>query len=134
MKDNLVVKIQIYLCNNMQNKICDYKEYHSSEDNLQFISEKSLQASLRQIILIIDEIQKKLYFIKNTKVSLFSKYNLIRNTRKGANNFEKEIFDLTAYVDKNYDIDSLSNLINKPKKYVLKKLKCLKKKIIRQFI
>ena len=114
----------------------DYKEYHSSEDNLQFISEKNLQISLRQIVLIIDEIQKNFIFVKNTKCEpFFSKHNLIRDTRKNFNNFEKEIFDLTAYVDKNYDVDSLSSLINKPKKYVLKKLKMLeKRKIIKQFI
>ena len=38
-----------------------------------------------------------------------------------ANNFEKELFDLAAYVDKNYDETELSKLLRKSKEDVVKK-------------
>ena len=51
-----------------------------------------------------------------------------------ANNFEKELFDLAAYVDKNYDETELSKLLRKSKEDVVKKLQILdKKNIIEEF-
>ena len=51
-----------------------------------------------------------------------------------ANNFEKELFDLAAYVDKNYDETELSKLLKKSKEDVVKKLQILNKKnIIKEF-
>ncbi len=113
----------------------DYKEYHTSNDNLDLISEKNLKETLKQTKLIIDDIQKnKIYVKKLFCEPFFSKYKLIRSTRMKANNFEKELFDLAAYVDKNYDETELSKLLKKSKDDVVKKLQILsQKKIIGEF-
>tara|TARA_B100001057_G_scaffold473096_1_gene537142 strand:- start:63 stop:1361 length:1299 start_codon:yes stop_codon:yes gene_type:complete len=113
----------------------DYKEYHTSNDNLDLISEKNLKETLKQTKLIIDDIQKnKIYVKKLFCEPFFSKYKLIRSTRMKANNFERELFDLAAYVDKNYDETELSKLLKKSKDDVVKKLQILsQKKIIGEF-
>ena len=113
----------------------DYKECHTSNDNLDLISEKNLKETLKQTKLIIDDIQKnKIYVKKLFCEPFFSKYKLIRSTRMKANNFEKELFDLAAYVDKNYDETELSKLLKKSKDDVVKKLQILsQKKIIGEF-
>ena len=60
--------------------------------------------------------------------------NLVEVTLMKANNFEKELFDLVAYVDKNYDETELSKLLKKSKDDVVKKLQILsQKKIIGEF-
>jgi len=113
----------------------DYKEYHTSNDNLDLISEKNLKETLKKTKLIINDIQKnKIYVKKLFCEPFFSKYKLIRSTRMKANNFEKELFDLAAYVDKNYDETELSKLLKKSKDDVVKKLQILsQKKIIGEF-
>ena len=113
----------------------DYKEYHTSNDNLDLISEKNLKETLKQTKLIIEDIQKKKIYVKKLFCEpFFSKYKLIRSTRMKANNFEKELFDLAAYVDKNYDETELSKLLKKSKDDVVKKLQILsQKKIIGEF-
>ena len=62
----------------------------------------------------------------------FSKYNLVRSTRKRANKIERNIFTLAAYVDKNYDEVELAKTLNISKNKVIENLKILKnKKIIK---
>ena len=58
-------------------------------------------------------------------MNLFQKYNLVRSTRKTANQFERDLFSLAAYVEKNYDETELSNLLNISKNNIKKSLKIL---------
>jgi len=113
----------------------DFKEYHTSEDNLNVISESNLKKTLKQMLLINNEIQKNKIFEKKIKCEpFFTKYNLIRTTRIGSNKLETDLSNLTAYVDRNYDLSELSKLFGKSKKYLSKNLKILvNKKIIREF-
>tara|TARA_Y100001970_G_C14253479_1_gene873452 strand:- start:1795 stop:3060 length:1266 start_codon:yes stop_codon:yes gene_type:complete len=113
----------------------DYKEYHTSADNLNIINEVNLKSTLRQMLLIIKEIQKSKIFIKDMKCEpFFSKYNLVRTTRKRANKLERNIFSLAAYVDKNYDEIELAKTLNISRNKVIENLKILKnKKIIKIF-
>ena len=50
----------------------DFKEYHTSNDNLDLISEKNLKETLKQTNLIIDDIQKNKIYVKNYIANLFS--------------------------------------------------------------
>jgi len=87
----------------------DYKQYHTSEDNLKIISEKNLRFSLSNIAKIIDEIQKNTIFCKNNICEpFFTKYKLMRTIRNKFSKFEKKISDISAFVDRNYDIEELS--------------------------
>jgi len=51
----------------------NYKEYHTSLDNLNFINEKNLQLSLKAINSIINEVQENRIFTKNTFCEYFLK-------------------------------------------------------------
>ena len=54
----------------------DYKQYHSSDDNLKVISEIKLREAARKILLIIEEIQKK-----QNDEPFFSKHKLIEQQK-----------------------------------------------------
>ena len=114
----------------------DYKQYHSSDDNLKLISENNLKDTLRKMLLIIEEIQKNNIFYKTVNCEpFFSKYNLVRTTRKTPNSNENDLFNLSAYVDRNYDEVELAKLLNKSRKHIRNKIKILlRNKIIQEFI
>ena len=114
----------------------DYKEYHTSDDNLKFINEKNLRKSLVQILLIINEIQKNKIYVKQLNCEpFFSKYNLVRSTRVGANKLEKNLFDISAYADKNSDENDLASKLGIKIKDIKKNIEILKKKkILKEFI
>lgn len=117
-------------------RFTDYPEYHTSKDNLKIISELNLKASLKQLLLIISEIQKNKIYMKNKNCEpFFTKYNLMRGTKLETNLKEQEISDLAAYVDKNYDETELMNLLGISKNKFNSYVKILKsKKIIFQYI
>ena len=114
----------------------DYKQYHSSDDNLKLISENNLKNTLRKMISIIEEIQKNKIFFKTVNCEpFFSKHKLVRTTRKTYNSNESDLANLSAYVDRNYDEVELAKLLNKSRKHIKSKIKILQKnKIIQEFI
>tara|TARA_B100001250_G_scaffold241159_1_gene207227 strand:+ start:5157 stop:6410 length:1254 start_codon:yes stop_codon:yes gene_type:complete len=114
----------------------DFSEYHTSDDNLKIISESNLRETLKQMLKMIEEIQKNKIYTKNLNCEpFFTKYNLVRSSRNKANNKERDIFDIAAYVDRNYDEYELTKLLAKPKKNIKENLKTLiKNKIIKEFV
>ena len=93
----------------------NYKEYHTSLDNLNFINEKNLQLSLKAINSIINEVQENRIFTKNTFCEYFlTKYKLIDTVgfvyKKNTKNTFKDISNLLAYADRNNDITELSKI------------------------
>ena len=118
-----------------RSKFGDYKQYHSSDDNLKLISENNLKI-LRKMLSIIEEIQKNKIFYKTVNCEpFFSKHKLVRTTRKAPNSNENDLFNLSAYVDRNYDEVELAKLLNKSKKHIRNKIKILQRnKIIQEFI
>ncbi len=113
----------------------DFKEYHTSDDNLNLINEQNLKKTLKLLISMIKEIQQNTIFEKTLKCEpFFTKYNLVRSTRGKYNSFETDLSNLAAYTDKNYDEYELSKLLKKSKKEIKKKLSILRdKKIIKEF-
>jgi aminopeptidase-like protein len=118
----------------------DYKEYHTSDDNLNFISEKNLVNSLKCILEIIKDIQNNQIFVKNVYCEPFlTKYGMIHTTSSVKNTInnikEKNINNVISYVSKNYDLRELSKKIKIPinkLKSIIAKLKS--KKIIKEYI
>jgi aminopeptidase-like protein len=118
----------------MRSRFGDYKEYHTSKDNLRFISEKNLIKSIKFFLRIIKEIQSNRIFIKKKICEPFlSKYNLYNKTsffhgKKGNN---KNILNFLAYCDKNYDTTELAKICKTSKNTIIKISKLLiKKKLI----
>ncbi len=114
----------------------DYKEYHTSEDNLKIISNKKLNGSVNLVKNFVEEIQKNQIFEKNLVCEPFlSKYKLINNISKFDKIKDRDIKNICAYVTRNIDTKELG-IKFKIKKTKLKKIikKLLTKKIIKEFI
>ncbi len=115
----------------------EYKQYHTSADNLKILSEKNLRESTILIKDIIYEIQKNRIFLKNTICEPFlTKYNLV-NLIGGPkkDRYFQEIQNIIAYVGKDFDIKELSIKLKMNFKKTLEIIMHLKKKrILKEFL
>ena len=115
----------------------DYKQYHTSADNLKILSEKNLRESTILIRDIIYEIQKNRIFLKNTTCEPFlTKYNLV-NLIGGPkkDRYFQEIQNIIAYVGKDFDIKELSIKLKMNFKKILEIIMHLKKmRILKEFL
>ena len=117
-----------------RSKFNEFKEYHTSLDNLDFIREKSLKECTNKILEMIDDIQKSKIYTK-TKICepFLTKYNLITHLSLKENSRLK-IEDIIAYSDINYDEIELSKLLKIDKKSVSSINRILlKNKIIKRY-
>ena len=117
-------------------KFGDFKEYHTSDDNLKIINEKNLKKSLNMILKIIQEIQNNKIFIKKIYCEpFFTKYKLVRKIRGKQNSFERDISNITAYADKNSDLKDLAIKLNINSNKLNEKIKILQKhSILKEYI
>jgi aminopeptidase-like protein len=117
-------------------KFGDFKEYHTSDDNLKIINEKNLKKSLNMILKIIQEIQNNKIFIKKIYCEpFFTKYKLVRKIRGKQNLFERDISNITAYADKNSDLKDLAIKLNINSNKLNEKIKILQKhSILKEYI
>ena len=123
----------ITLC---RSRFGDYKEYHTSLDNLNIISNKSLNGSVKIVKKFVDEIQRNQIFIKDILCEPFLfKYNLINNVSKFEKAKNRDIKNICAFTNKNIDTKELKNKF-KIKDAKLKKIikELSRKKIIKEFI
>ena len=61
MKDNIVLKIEftcMYIC---RSKFGDFKEYHTSADNFNLVTQEGLEGSLKVLISLIDAFEIGIY-------------------------------------------------------------------------
>jgi aminopeptidase-like protein len=104
----------------MRTKFAEYKEYHTSLDNLNFINEKSLKNSLKVSKLLISYIEKS-YFPKSrivcepfmTKRNLYPTLNFVNKKP------DRKILDVLNYCDGSNNIDQISYFTKINKKKVL---------------
>ena len=115
-----------------RSKFGEFNEYHSSKDNLKFVSARSLQASYNHIENLINELEKNykdFQIFSTTKCEPFlSKRNLYRSiSRKNDwSTFDKNMFNILYYGD-GKRISEISNIINVSQKTILKVAKKLEK-------
>ena len=93
----------------------DYKEYHTSADNLKILNYKTIKETANFVKKIVDEINKNEIYKKNSfcepflsKANLINNFGTIENFKK---NDRKSISDFLAYVDKSHDLKSLKKKI-----------------------
>ena len=122
----------------MKTKYTEYKEYHSSLDNFNFVTEKGLKSSLSLLKKIVSSFEDTFVPISTNKCEPFlTKYNLIETVSLGGNsknnsNLSKKILDFLAYSDGNHTIDEIKKITNTTDKGVYKiKDLLLKLKLIR---
>ena len=127
--------IDLPVCGFSRSKFGEYKEYHTSADNLNLVSEISLQNSLNILISIIDAFETDLKPLTNIKGEpQLSKYNLYPSiSQKGIKkngNFSKQEFinrcNVIAYSDGKKNIFEISKKINIPLKDLIREIKILK--------
>ena len=116
-----------------------YSQYHTSEDNLDFISEKNLKKSLNKIISLINEIQKNDIYVKKINCEPFlTKYKLMKSTNFSPGKIKKfnsDLLNVVTYVEKNKDLRVLSEFLKIRKNKLNEIINILvKKKIIEKFI
>ncbi len=121
--------------NVMRSKHGTYKEYHTSLDNLDFVSKKGLQESLEIHLKIFKFIESNLFYKSKILGEPFlSKHNLHDSLNKNQNHYllRKKILDFLSYADGRKSLLEISVIINVPFDE-LKKVAdiLLKKKIIR---
>jgi aminopeptidase-like protein len=106
-------------------KFGDYKQYHTSEDNLKILSYKTIIETVYFIKKIVKEINQNEIYKKNNFCEPFlSRSNLINNFgtfENMINKNRKSISDFLAYVDNSHDLKSLK------KKLKIKNIKNLAK-------
>tara|TARA_Y100000590_G_scaffold446552_1_gene580436 strand:+ start:8701 stop:10008 length:1308 start_codon:yes stop_codon:yes gene_type:complete len=131
--------IDLPVCGFSRSKFGEYKEYHTSADNLKIISEKSLNNSLDVLKSIVDAFELDLYPRTNIKCEpQLSKYNLYPTiSQKGMvkkDRFSKQEFidrcNVIAYSDGKNNIFEISKKINFSLNKLIKEIKILKKKKI----
>jgi len=129
--------INLPFCTITRSKFEEYKEYHTSKDNLNFIDYKSLSKSTNLLKKLILEIENSIVPISKIKCEpMLSKRKLYPNTKSSANKIikwkSKKILDFLSYSDNTNNLESISKLIrlslNETKKIfkILKKSKLIK--------
>lgn len=116
----------------------DYKEYHTSDDNLSVISGNSLFDSMKCVLEIVNEIQKNNIYIKKTICEPFlTRHNLAETAKfvKFKKKKEINIRNIISYVGKNYDLIDISKKLKIPfneLNLLIKKIE--KKKVIKKYL
>lgn len=100
----------------MRTKYHEYPEYHTSGDNLNFVTDKALNESLAKYILCLDSLEKnRVYKSAVLGEPHLSKYNLYPSLGKKCNkNDVNHIMDLIAYSDGNHDLLDIAEKIDCP--------------------
>lgn len=118
-------------------KFGDYKEYHTSADNLSILNYQTIIDTCKFIVKIVEEVNSNKIYTKNNFCEPFlAKKKLIENVAtlenmKSIN--RKKISDFLAYVDESHDLVSLKEKCNI--KNISKLAKLLeRKKLIKEHI
>ena len=128
--------VDLPVCSFLRTKYGEFKEYHTSNDNLNYISNKGLNNSFKIMKKLISNIENS-DFYKTTKYCepFMTKYNLKRSI-SGEPKLEKKtklIIDLIAYCDGQNSLNDISKILNTNLNEIGKIVKILTKlKIIRK--
>ncbi len=111
-----------------RSKYGKFKEYHTSDDNLNLVSEENLQSSLNLFMKIIDCFEMGIYPKYKVKCEpQLGKRDLYPNTsREGVYEIVKNRMNLLAYSDGKSSIFEISKKLNLPINIILNEYKVLK--------
>ena len=129
--------IDLPICGFSRTKYGEYKEYHTSEDNLNFVSKKGLKDSFEVLKNIVESFENNFSWYTFPKSNFhcepnLGKRNLYPNISEKDNYNKLNLrMDLIAYSDGKRNLIQISKIIKKPIKDIIKELKILiKNKII----
>tara|TARA_Y100000768_G_scaffold387080_1_gene377191 strand:- start:5918 stop:7204 length:1287 start_codon:yes stop_codon:yes gene_type:complete len=120
-------------------KFGEYKEYHTSKDNLKILNYNTIIETCDFIKKALKEIDKNSIFEKQTIGEPYlSKYDLISSKSTMKNMLDKKrhvISNIAAFADRNHDVISLSKKINTNQQETYKNINILKKYgILKEYI
>jgi aminopeptidase-like protein len=124
--------INLPFCTITRSKFESYKEYHTSEDNLNFINYKNLNETIEFIKKLILEIENSIVPISNIRCEpMLSKRKLYPITKSSASKTEKnkskKILDFLSYSDNTNNLKNISELTKLSTKETLDIFMILKK-------
>ncbi len=105
-------KIDLPVCSVMRSKYGTYEQYHTSADNLEFISEKGLSGSINFYREVISEFEGNRVPVMEIHCEPFFSKRKMRNTLGGGNlsHIEKLISDISAFSDGSNDFYDMSQM------------------------
>ena len=121
--------VDLPFCSMMRTKYGEYREYHTSKDNLSFISSKGLLGGYEAIKTAIEilELNKK-YIASNKCEPQFSKRNLKSSLGGSALSKDYKILsNILSYADGKNDVIELSNILKENIFLINKSIKTLLK-------
>lgn len=123
--------LDLPFCSILRTKYGEFKEYHTSFDNLSFISKKGLANSFKLILNLISLIEKdKIYYSKFIGEPFLTKYNLKKTLsgEKFLNTETKNIINIFAYSNGKRGLIEISKILGEN----FNKLKNLADKLVRK--
>ena len=112
-----------------RSKYDEYKEYHSSADNLDLISSKGFEGAYKVLKTIIDTFEigifPKVKFKCEPQLSKRKLYSSTSQKSKYNDRTVKRRMNILAYCDGNRDIFEIANTINEPLEAVTLEIKNL---------
>lgn len=128
--------VDLPVCSFLRTKYGEFKEYHTSNDNLNYISNKGLNNSFKVMKKLINNIESSDFYKVNKHCEPFmTKYNLKRSI-SGERKLEKKtklIIDLIAFCDGQNSLKDISKILNTNLNVLKKIIKILTKlKIIKK--
>ena len=119
----------------MRSKYGEYAEYHTSLDNMRFISKSGLFESFAIYSDVLGVIERNDKFITTTlgepKLDKRGLYSTL--SKKGDSNYSRDILNFLSICDGNNDLIEISNILEIPVSQIMDlKNMLLSKKLIKQ--
>ena len=126
--------IDLPVCSIMKSKYGEYPEYHTSLDDLKFISAKGLSSSIKiykEVINLIESTKRIKIKTKTLGEPMLSRHKLypLLSTKK-TNEIVKTRMNVLAYANGKFDLIQIAEIINEKISKVLSEISILKKKKI----
>lgn len=127
--------IDLPVCLVMKSKFGTYKEYHTSLDNLEFVTPKGLQESYNFYVKLIEVLENNFRYktavLCEPQMGKRGLYHQI--SHKGRSDFVKTLMDFLAYADGSNDLVDIGNILKKSTYSLIETAKLLlKEKLLRK--
>ncbi|WP_217698956.1 DUF4910 domain-containing protein [Prosthecobacter debontii] len=110
--------IDLPMCSIMRSKYATFPEYHTSADDLTFVTESGLQGAYQALLMTIDCLEKNKTYITTVlgepqmgKRDLYPTIAMNGNVSKGR---ARLLVDILAYCDGTNDLFDLAHILNRP--------------------
>ncbi len=113
--------VNLPICTLSRTKFGKFKEYHTSNDNLDFVTEKGLQGGFEYVKKCIEILENNnLYQIKTIGEPQLGKYGLYPTiSQKGSADYTRRLTNIIAYLNGENSILDIAEILNVPFNEVL---------------